>query len=47
MDKSQNVEESISSEEGNMISSKFDYNLESERYRLPEYDILKKMAIEK
>ena len=30
-----------------MISSKFDYNLESERYRLPEYDILKKLAIEK
>ena len=26
-----------------MISSNFDYNLESERYRLPEYESLKLM----
>ena len=27
-----------------MITSNFDYNQESERYRLPEYDMLKRMA---
>ena len=46
--KKQDIDDSVSSEEaGHMITSNFDYNLESERYRLPEYDSMKRLIMEK